>query len=44
MSSKEIELKEIDGHLYLEFDFNEDEDMLLLEFDLVTKEDEPNVL
>lgn len=43
MNNKKIEALEIDGQVYLEFGYDEDE-LLLLEFDLITKEDEPNVL
>ena len=35
---KKIETVEIDGQIYLEFGYDEDE-LLLLEFDLVTEED-----
>lgn len=42
MKGKEIELKEIEGHIYLEFGFGDDE-LLLLEFDLVDKEGDANV-
>jgi hypothetical protein len=38
--NRKIELREEDGHLYLEFGYDIEDDLLLLEFDLVTEEDE----
>lgn len=38
--NKKIEMLEVNGQVYLEFGYDEEDELLLLEFDLVTKEDD----
>jgi len=44
MSKKIIEAIEVDGQVYLEFGYTDEDELLLLEFDLVTKEGTIDVL
>jgi hypothetical protein len=44
MNNKKIEVLIIENGAYLEFGYDDEDELLLLEFDLITKEDEPNVL